>query len=147
MPLPSTYTLVPLRGKFVDLEGNPVAGSVTFTPTVIALTVSGEKVTVIGKPLVVWLDSTGLLSTHLPATNDPDVLPTGFVYQVSEKFNGLTGRSYTVAIPIEASPAGLDLSDVVPPEVPTDPYLFTVLLIDGGIPSSTYSITTDGGTP
>lgn len=138
MALPVSYNRVPVRGRFVDLKGDPVAGSLSFTPTVGSMLVPGEKVTVIGTPLLVWLVD-GQFETHIPATNDPDVIPTGFLYLVQEKFNGVQGRTYQIAVPLEGIDGGLDLSVVVPPENVDEPFVFTQLLLDGGTSTSTFS--------
>lgn len=114
MALPASYNTVNVRGKFVDLAGDPVKGQLTFTPTTLAMQAPDDLTTVIGRALKVNLDNQGAFSINLPATDDPDIDPTGFTYTVVEKFEGLTGRTYSIAVPIAMAGVGIELATAVP---------------------------------
>lgn len=144
MALPGSFNKVNVRARYVDLAGDPVDGSLAFTPTTSTMTAAGELTTVIGRTLTVPL-ILGVLNIDLPATDDPDITPTGFAYAVEERFTGLRGRTYTLVVPVELAGSGMDLSLLAPQgesTVVVQPY---VLTLDGGTPTSTYSGSTDGG--
>jgi hypothetical protein len=52
-------------------------------------------------PIVATLDSNGAFSIALPATDDPDISPSGFTYKVEERFGGKLMRSYDIMIPYD----------------------------------------------
>jgi hypothetical protein len=112
MALPSNWDLVPVRGKYVGADGNPVAGRVIFTPRVGRMVDTSALTTIVGRPITVVLDGTGAFAVNLPATNDPDILPTGFSWTVKEDFTG--GSTYDIDVPLSAVATGLDLSTVAP---------------------------------
>lgn len=126
MPLPPSYNLCTVKGHFVDLEGRPVTGSITFTaPT--ALVAAGDATTVIPVPLTVTLVD-GRFETQIPASDDPDITPHGWTYRVEERFgSGLTGRTYQIHAPAGGT---VDLS-LVAPTAPVQPVVQAVATVDG----------------
>lgn len=114
MPLPVSLNTVPVRAKYVDLSGVAVKGSVTFTATAPALIDDAEDTIIIDVPITVQLVQ-GIFNIPLPATDDPDVVPTNFTYKVEEKFVGVTGRTYYIQVPLAALDIGyVDLSEAAP---------------------------------
>lgn len=96
-------------------DGTARRGSVTFTPKPRTLTAADENL-IIGGPVKVVLDGTGdAVDVVLLATDAAGVVPSGWTYTVTERWNDTSGRSYSVALPA-AFPA-VDLADVSP----TDP--------------------------
>lgn len=94
-----------VRGKFVDLakaareETNfGLTGPVQFVPMAkVTLNYGGEQIIAM-KPFVVFpRASDGYFEIQLPVTDDPDVNPTDFKYQVTEP----TGRVYFIKVPID----------------------------------------------
>ena len=63
--------------------------------------------------------SSGAFSVILPATNDPDIVPTTFTYTVEESFPG--GRTYTISVPYDTV-GSLDLADISPNPVLTESF-------------------------
>lgn len=115
MPLPANFNTVPVHGHYVGLDGTPLIGSVTFTATPPAMIDPTELLVVINVPLVIELDNNGEFTADLPATDDPDIDPTGFTYHVVEKFtNKGVGREYDITLPLSALPLGIDLSTASP---------------------------------
>lgn len=110
MPLTPNLTVVEITGTYVDIEGNPVAGQVRFTPRATLLDPIYEQI-IIASTVSATLDSNGSISIYLPATDDPDTTPTGFTYQVEEAFVG--GRTFDIAVPKDTVGA-LDLATLVP---------------------------------
>lgn len=109
MALTPNLTTVTVSGTYVDIQGNPIAGQVNFTPRAILTDASYNQI-VIAKTISVTLDSNGSFSTILPATDDTSLSPYNFTYLVEEAFSG--GRLYDIAIPSAA--ATLNLADVAP---------------------------------
>lgn len=132
MALPASYNTVEVRGRYVDTEGDPVVGSVTFTPTAPVITVQGELTTVISKPVKKDLIA-GQFSVLLPATDDPDISPTGFAYEVRLTFRNAKERKLLISVPIALADTGFDLIDA---EEITDGGLFVPgpRVLDGGTP-------------
>lgn len=108
MALPADFNTGTVTATYVDLAGDPIAGSVTFTAVPHRLVSDGTDTIVITEPLVGQL-AEGVLNIVLPATDDPDISPTSFTYRVKENFtNGLT---YFIDVPVGST---TDLSDVTP---------------------------------
>lgn len=127
MTLPANFGLVYVRGQFIDLSGAPMKGAVTFAPNFGSVLLDMDPRVIIGKrTFTANLDNTGKFSLALPATDDPDILPVGWTYTVTEP----TGRVYNIALPIDAavlnSPGDplhgqpvVDLISVVPAPAPS----------------------------
>lgn len=113
MPLPSNYDKVPVKGKYVYLDGTPAQGQVKFTGKVVAVSDAADTV-ILPNTIVANLDINGAFTVNLPATNDADILPNGWTYTVAEQFVGGGGRTYEIDVPLSALPNGIDLSDVAP---------------------------------
>lgn len=113
MPKPTpAWDLVTVRGKYVGTDGNPVAGTVFFTPRANRLVDQAALTTVVGRSITATLASDGSFSVSLPATNDPDITGGSFTYTVREDFPG--GSTYDISVPISAIATGIDLSTVAP---------------------------------
>jgi hypothetical protein len=112
MALGVNLTTVTITGTYVDYEGNAIAGQIRFSTSEVLRNGTDDQMvapSVVVVPLV-----SGAFSVTLPATNDPDVIPNPFTYDVEESFTG--GRSYTISIPYTTA-GSLDLADISP--IPT----------------------------
>ena len=118
MALPSSITLVPVAGNYVDFEGTPISGQIKFTLSDV-LNVGADNKIVVPSTKSVTLDANGSLSTSLPSTNDPDVSPT-YLLTVEEAFP--SGRTYTISLPYTTS-GTLNLADISPLPIPPDTYV------------------------
>jgi len=116
--LTADLSTVTLEGTYVDLQGNPVAGSVTFTPTTIIKDEDQNQI-IINTTISAVLDANGSFSVELPVTNDTDVVPQPFAYLVEEVFSG--GRSFAITLPLGgADPENIaDLAPAVSSSVAT----------------------------
>lgn len=111
--LPGDFTLITITGKFIDLAGNPVQGTVTFTPSYTkVLDDTANTVSIVPITLTATLDVTGAISINIPATDDPDVIPVGWSYLVSYNFTDGFKQSYSIVVPFDGG--SFDLSDVNP---------------------------------
>jgi hypothetical protein len=109
MALGANLTTVQITGTYVDYEGTAIAGQIRFSISEVLRNGTDDQMvapSVVVVPLV-----SGAFSVTLPATNDPDVVPNPFTYDVEESFAG--GRSYTISIPYTTA-GSLDLADISP---------------------------------
>lgn len=108
MPIAGNITLITISGTYVDYQGNPIAGQVTFTLSDTLRNQIADQI-VIPSTIVATLDANGSFSAILPATNDPE-FSSQFVYTVTEAFSG--GRTYTISLPEGA--ATRNIADLAP---------------------------------
>ncbi|MEV6395599.1 hypothetical protein AB0M39_12605 [Streptomyces sp. NPDC051907] len=103
-----------VRGRFLAPDGRPLSGAIVFRAPA-QLTFPQADV-ILGGPVTVQLDAQGAIEVTLPATDAPDMDPSGWAYIVTEQLAGIpVGRSYNVLTP-RARPE-VDLADIAP----TDP--------------------------
>lgn len=122
MALGPNLTTVQITGTYVDYEGTAIAGQIRFSISEVLR--NGTDDQMVAPSVVVVPLASGSFSVTLPATNDPDVVPNPFTYNVEESFAG--GRSYTISIPFNTV-GSLDLADISPNPVIDTTY---VQLID-----------------
>jgi hypothetical protein len=105
---------VTVRGRYLSPDGRPLSGSVVFRAPA-QLTFPQSDV-ILGGPVIAQLDAQGSIEVTLPATDAPDMDPSGWAYIVAEQLAGIpAGRSYNILLP-RAAPL-VDLADIAP----TDP--------------------------
>lgn len=110
MALTADLSTITLTGTYVDIEGNPVSGSVRFTPQTIIKDTDQNQI-IINIPIQATLNGSGSFSVVLPVTDDTDVAPTPFAYEVEEIFSG--GRTFFITLP--GGGAGTqDIADLAP---------------------------------
>ncbi|MEU3162048.1 hypothetical protein ACPCAJ_26230 [Streptomyces griseoincarnatus] len=103
-----------VRGRFLAPNGVPLSGAIVFRAPA-QLTFPQADV-ILGGPVTVQLDAQGAVEVTLPATDAPDMDPSGWAYVVTEQLSGIpVGRSYNIVLP--AVYPDVDLSDIAP----TDP--------------------------
>ncbi|MEU8758548.1 hypothetical protein [Streptomyces sp. NPDC048659] len=112
--LPDLIPTVTVRGRFLAPDGIPLSGAIVFRAPG-QLTFPQADV-ILGGPVTVQLDAQGGFEVTLPATDAPDMDPSGWAYIVTEQLAGIpVGRTYNILLP-RAQPE-VDLSDIAP----TDP--------------------------
>jgi len=111
MALPASLSTCTVEATYVNLIGNPISGSVTFTPQTI-LKETTLNVILMPTAIVKTLDATGSLSLTLPCTSDTDVTPQPFIYTVVENFTG--GRTTQIALPLSVANTTQNLADLLP---------------------------------
>lgn len=124
MALPTNVGTGTVRGHFIDSDGNAISGSVKFTPAptrVMDASATPDPVTILPSPVSVNLSS-GAFTKVLLATDDVDLNPINWTYNVSFAFTGST-----------ASPAPFDIA--VPQGTTVDLTLVTPATSSGGTPS------------
>lgn len=111
MALPASLSTCTVVGTYVDLQGNPVRGSINFTPQTI-LKETAANVIIIPVVIQKTFDATGSFSVVLPVTNDTDVVPEPFIYILEENFTG--GRTIEIALPLSVAGTTQNLADLLP---------------------------------
>lgn len=115
MAFPAGWDLVNITGTYIGRNGVPCVGSVTLSSPQLVLR-SGTIVP--AADIVFTLDASGSFTGQIPATDDPNANPSGWVYTVTENVPG--GRQgYLISAP-HTSP-GIDLSTVIPIGMPMPP--------------------------
>ncbi|MFE3905424.1 hypothetical protein ACFXPY_35345 [Streptomyces sp. NPDC059153] len=120
--LPENIPTVTVTGRYLAPNGRPLTGSVTFRAPAV-LTFPDSDV-ILGGPVVATLNASGQLEVDggpvvLPATDAPDMDPTGWSYTVTEQLAGVpSNRSYNILLPAEFP--DVDLADIAPTD-PTKP--------------------------
>lgn len=112
--LPEDLDLCRVTGRWVTTAGMPVRGSVRFVPLANRLVSPATATVVLPHPVVANLNEVGEIDIEIPATDDPDISPVGWTWEVTEEFP--RGQRYTIEAPAEGH---IDLSEVVEAEPST----------------------------
>lgn len=96
---PDNYQGCTIIGQWLGLDGKARVGSVSFNASPLGILDRGAGIIIVPIGLTVPLDSTGSIPANfvIPATDDPDINPVGWTYQVTENFTG--GRKYNIKAP------------------------------------------------
>lgn len=113
MALPSSLTTITVTGTFLKGDGTPEDGYLEFSNGV-ALVSTGDNVIVSPSSFRARLTDAGQISVALPATNDPDWMPTGWTWQVTQQLDGGGTRTYSITLPHDAVGGTVDLADLAP---------------------------------
>ncbi|MHC0429235.1 hypothetical protein ACX6XY_03475 [Streptomyces sp. O3] len=117
LALPEGIPTVVVHGTYLGPDGRPLTGTVTFSAPAL-LTFPQSDVFVAG-PVVANLTENGRFEVRLPATDAPDMNPSGWSYVVKENLSGVIGgRTFSMLLP--ASVPEVDLADIAPAD-PTTP--------------------------
>jgi hypothetical protein len=141
--LPSNLTTVEVSGRFIDHNGSPVRGSVTFDTDQVVLN-AGESVVIIEAPITVNLDATGSFAVDLIATDDPDMTPVGWTWKMLPNFEGAFDLEF--ALPASLAPT-TDIT-VLSPALPNPDPVFSYLLVSArGAPNGVAALDASGFVP
>jgi hypothetical protein len=89
------FTFVTVTHTFGTAAQTPAAGTIDFVP----IEPMHNGVTVISAPVTATLSPLGVLSQVLAANTDPDTVPSGTTYKVTERIVGQPLNSYYVQVP------------------------------------------------
>lgn len=111
MALPASLSTCTVTGTYVDLLGNPVSGSINFTPQTILKETTANVIII---PVIIQktFDATGSFTVTLPVTSDTDVTPQPFIYTIEENFTG--GRTFQISLPLSVAGTTQNLADLLP---------------------------------
>jgi hypothetical protein len=129
--LPTNVGTVTVTGTFLSLaNGAPASGIVTFTPVPNHLLDASADTILLGVPIVAQLDSSGSLSVTLAATDDVDLNPVNWTYEVVVKLTTPdVGWRFNMAAPAGSA---IDMADVIPVDGSGGEALVTVHGIPAG---------------
>jgi hypothetical protein len=128
MPILTNLDLIRVTGRFVTLDGHPAQGKIRFIPNTVVIDPATREV-VLPVAFEAELDANGRIHTpaqggeeghlgiDLPSTNDPDLEPQGWTYQVTEAFGPATLKNrptYQMQLPYDLAGGTFDLSEVSP---------------------------------
>ena len=118
MTLPTSWQTVRVFGTYKRFDtGEAAHGAVTFEPVLVTAPEGAGRTVVLPKPRTVTLDVAGKIDIQLPATDDPDIAPTGWAYRVTEKIGRSEARAYFIHVPLAGGDIDLATApQVVPPE-------------------------------
>lgn len=116
MPLPPGIATCTITGTYLDPEGQPATGWVTFTVPQQLIDATDHTV-IAAVPFSAELTA-GSFSIALPYTDNPGVQPSGWTYQVTEVVPG--GRQYYISLP-RSTGASADISTLAPLPAPSAP--------------------------
>ena len=140
MSLPGDLSTVIATGSFVDAEGTPMRGQVTFTPTATLTDASGEVIIPQFPRTYPLFDGT-FLTDPMVATDNDDISPQGWAYDVSIELQAVPAWTVTLLLPHSGAP--IDISTLLPTS--GTPYLPGYLPVTGG--ALTGTLTLDGSPP
>lgn len=135
MALPEDFDTVRVYGTYTNPDGTPAQGFITFRPSVRVRS-AADSLLVVPSEVRVRLDAVGYLEVDLPATDDPNTTPNGWVYHVHESVTSADKEPYSISVPLGAD---LDLTGAVPVET-VDPTYTPVLTINGVGPDSSGNV-------
>lgn len=139
MALPVNLSVVTVTATYLKPDGSPETGTVTFTPSqsVYMKDADGPAI-IVPETITAILDEDGSLSVALPATDDPDVAPLNFTYDVVEVLGtaGKFGQKYAIRLPAADTP--IDLAALSPSSASGGTSSGPILLaINGKVPDNT----------
>jgi hypothetical protein len=115
MPLPAAVTTVSVHGEIVSPDGGaPAAGRVHFRIPV-ALRDTTDNVIIGPQTVTAELDDDGEFTIALIATDDPDISPSDWVYDVRVETSVWRDR-FDLELP--ASPSSVEFADLAPAVTP-----------------------------
>lgn len=128
MTLPIDVNTVTVTGTYLTDDGIPADGSLIFTPSVATLRDPAYDTIIKLRQTRIDLDATGSFSIALIATDDPDLIPVGWHYDVTERIDGHPQRVWVLQLPHAL--VTIDIADVPTSVDPSQPvYLAPVYAV------------------
>ncbi|MYW28316.1 glycerophosphodiester phosphodiesterase [Streptomyces sp. SID2119] len=139
MALPAGLATVTLTGRYIRPDGTPLKGTVTIaTPALLTLpnadTISAGSATA-------TLDAEGMFSLKLISTDQPDMQPSQWAYTITEKFQDIATRTYSIQLP--STFTTVSIADIAP----ADPSQGQYVIVPGPPGPKGTSILTGVGAP
>lgn len=110
MPLPGDLATITVTGSYPGGDGGARTGTVTFTPSTDLVDATGHAI-IRAAPIICPLYA-GTFSIALLCTDNANISPSGWYWNVTEAVDGATARTYSVLIPHSGST--VDLSTLAP---------------------------------
>jgi hypothetical protein len=109
LALPGDLHTVVVTGSFTDAAGYLLRGSVTFAPSAVVRDATGRAV--VDGPRTYWLSRGSFATAPLVATDNEDLAPGDWSYDVMVALENSQPVAYSLAIPHEPSP--VDISALI----------------------------------
>jgi len=128
------FTTITVTGTYKRSDGTTAAaGTVSFVAS-HAMTDSTNNQVVAPTRVTGTLNSSGVFSVTLTATDDTTTTPTGVTYEVTERITDAAENKYNIAVPKNSPSATLNLADVTPVHTPVTSYAYaTTSYVDSKI--------------
>lgn len=101
-----------LTGTYLDGSGSPLTGTAIFTPSA-PLTDATDSEVVLQSPVAVAVNSSGQFSVQLYATDNANLVPSGWVWNITENIAGLGPSAWSFFLPY-AGGSTQDISSLTP---------------------------------
>lgn len=116
MPVPASITYITVTGHYVDASGTALSGTVEFTPLFTRLADSADGTLISPNPVRASLDGSGDFTASLMISDDDDVSPSGWSYQVDTNLVSGSARivdSYAIDV-TDGMSSPQSLADLAP---------------------------------
>lgn len=158
MPLPGNVDLIEVTGQFHFIDDTPVptTSTVEFRPSGDPwLKDASANAILLPKTVICTVNATGQIvgpsgavgaggvGVKLPAVDDPDLAPNGFVYDVTVKITGLSELTYSISLPTGTTP--IDLAELAPVSPVEGGGVQLVTSVNGKTPSGSGAVTLAAG--
>lgn len=112
----SGWDKVPIFGTWLNLDRTPKVGVIRFTLAQRVNRIDGSAVYPRDGTITVPLGlETGSITVLFPASDDPDINPTGWKIRVSELLTDGSGQSYEIQPKLSDLPGGVNLNLILVP--------------------------------
>ena len=113
----SGWDQIPVTGKWLNIDGTPKSGKIKFTLSQRIIASDGTAIYPRGGSMLATLGTeTGSISVNFPASDDPNISPTGWSIKVEEQLSDGSGQTYYIQPTLALLPGGLNLNAVVVPD-------------------------------
>lgn len=124
-PYPTNITKITVTGTFLGSDGNPFVSTtdrtyVTFQPKYEKSNVMWLKdptaatpTILVPAPIKCFLNGSGSFAWSMPATDEPDLIPRGWQYEVNVMMGQYSAKTFLLSLPA-AGPSTVDISTVIP---------------------------------
>lgn len=110
----SGWDPVPVTGKWLNIDQSPKSGKIRFTLTARVIMTDGTAIYPRGGTITATLGAeTGSIATAFPASDDPNIAPTGWKVKVEEQLTDGSGQTYYIEPKLADLPDGVNLNLVV----------------------------------
>lgn len=109
----SDWDKVPVSGTYKLLGGGYDSGSLTFTLSERIIAADGTGIYARGQSITKAIDENGQVSINFPASDDPDISPTGWQIKVTENLDSKGGQTYYIEPKLSDIANGFNLNKVV----------------------------------
>jgi hypothetical protein len=127
--LPASLNHVNVSGTYYKNDGTFESGTVTFAREVYLRSATDDAIILPGTKTAT-LNVSGSFVISLPVTDDPDYLPIGWTYTVTETLSS-GSRQYTITLPVASG--NVNLADIAPVFTPSQGTAYVLVTSVGDV--------------